>query len=88
MASVFGHTEVQVAVPSAKELKSAIWLNYWHNAHMVNLDAINSIHDMHLARKFCSCMRVGIFASDVISDLDLWRGLLFLRQHPDQVIDR
>jgi hypothetical protein len=59
-----------------------VWLAYWQAAHMVNVDAIQAYEHVHLARKFCSCMRVGVFAD--VSDLEIWRSLVALRQGLDE----
>lgn len=53
------------------------WLRYWQNARMVAVDQINAFDQVHLARKYCSCMRVGVFAD--VSDLAIWRALENMR---------
>ena len=55
------------------------WLTYWANAKMVNIDAITSFESVYQARKFCECMRVGIFHDDLVSDLEIWRALKAMR---------
>ncbi len=53
------------------------WLTYWTNAKMVAFDQINAFDQVHLARKYCQCMRVGVFWN--VSDLDIWRALENMR---------
>lgn len=53
------------------------WLQYWQNARMVSVEAIRAFDQVHLARKYCSCMRAGAFAD--VSDLDIWRALENMR---------
>jgi hypothetical protein len=55
--------------------KIQIWLTYWNNAGMVALDEIRSIEDVVQARRFCACMRVGVFTLNQVSDLQIWRAL-------------
>jgi hypothetical protein len=55
------------------------WLEYWHNAKMVDTDQIRAFDQVYQARKFCSCMRIGVFSPDLVSDLDIWRGLCVMR---------
>lgn len=55
------------------------WLRYWHNAKMVDVDEITAFDQVHLARKFCSCMRFGIFAPHLVTDLQIWRALQVMR---------
>lgn len=59
------------------------WLTYWQNANMVAVDAICAFDQVHQARRFCSCMRDGVFAN--VSDLDIWRALENMRsgKYPD-----
>jgi hypothetical protein len=51
------------------------WLSYWKLANMVDVDEINAFDQVHLARKYCPCMRVGAFEPELVSDLDIWRAL-------------
>ena len=51
------------------------WLTYWTNAKMVAVDEIRSFSDVYQARKYCECMRVGVFADDLVSDLQIWRAI-------------
>jgi hypothetical protein len=44
---------------------------------MVDLDEIRAFEHVHQARRFCSCMRVGVFAT--VADLDIWRALENMR---------
>jgi hypothetical protein len=54
------------------------WLIYWNNAKMVSLDAITSFDRVFQARKYCECMRVGVFAE--VTDLQIWNALQASRQ--------
>ena len=56
------------------------WLQYWQNAEMVAVDEINAFDQVHLARKYCSCMRVGVFSPELVTDLDIWRAVLVMRK--------
>jgi hypothetical protein len=40
---------------------------------MVSVDEIRSFDDVYQARKYCECMRVGIFAN--VTDLQIWRAI-------------
>lgn len=51
------------------------WFKYWDAAHMVNFSEINSLEDMIQARKYCKCMRVGVFTEDVITTEEMWNVL-------------
>jgi hypothetical protein len=62
-----------------KQAEIIRWLGYWQNANMVAVDEINAFDQVHLARKFCSRMRVGVFAPDLVSDLQIWRALQAMR---------
>ena len=53
------------------------WLTYWKNANMVNLSEIKSVLDCVQARRFCSCMRVGVFTD--VATSDIWNALVELR---------
>ena len=53
------------------------WLTYWQNANMVAIHAIRAFDQVHQARRFCSCMRVGVFAD--VTDLAIWRALENMR---------
>lgn len=52
----------------------ASWLTYWKNARMVALEEIRSLEDMIEARKWCSCMRIGVFSPDLVSTEALWKA--------------
>lgn len=58
-----------------KEIQT--WLSYWQNAGMVAVDAILAFDQVYQARKFCECMRTGVFAE--VTDLDIWRALREMR---------
>lgn len=60
---------------TSKEIQG--WLTYWANANMVAVDEIRAFDQVHLARKYCECMRVGGFAD--VTDLQIWRALLDAR---------
>lgn len=53
------------------------WLNYWHFTKMVAVDQINAFDQVYQARKYCQCMRSGIFED--VSDLAIWNALVDLR---------
>jgi hypothetical protein len=55
------------------------WLAYWHNARMVATDEITSFDRVYQARKYCQCMRVGVFSPDLVTDLEIWRALCAMR---------
>lgn len=55
------------------------WLEYWQNAAMVAVDQICAFDQVHLARKYCSCMRLGAFSPDLVTDLQIWRALSVMR---------
>ena len=54
------------------------WIKYWAAAKMVSFSEIQSISDMGTARKFCECMRIGVFGD--VSDKALWHALKSIRQ--------
>jgi hypothetical protein len=58
------------------------WLTYWNNARMVALDEIRAFDQVHQARKFCACMRQGIFHD--VTDLQIWNALKALRSSPER----
>ena len=60
------------------EIKS--WLAYWKAGGMVAIDRIAAFDQVHQARKFCACMRQGVFAEDCVSDLQIWRALTEMRE--------
>jgi hypothetical protein len=53
------------------------WLSYWNDAGMVKVEEIRALGDVFSARKYCKCMRVGVFAE--VSDLQIWRALNEMR---------
>jgi hypothetical protein len=53
------------------------WLKYWQRANIVSVDEIHAFGDVYQARKYCECMRVGIFAN--VTDLQIWRALSEMR---------
>ena len=55
------------------------WLAYWGNAKMVDLRAILAFDQVHQARKFCACMRDGVFHPSVVTDLQIWNALCRMR---------
>ena len=56
------------------------WLRYWGaSSKGVTVDAIQSLEDVVQARRFCEVMRVGVFHSDLVSDLQIWRALIDMR---------
>ena len=55
------------------------WLKYWNVAKMVTLDEIQTADDMVEARKWCACMRSGVFTPELVSTEELWSALVALR---------
>ena len=53
------------------------WLNYWQNARMVAVENICAYDQVHLARKYCEVMRVGVFSD--VTDLQIWNALEDMR---------
>ena len=53
------------------------WLIYWDNAKMIAVDKIQAFDQVHQARKFCECMRVGVFSD--VTDLQIWNAIKNLR---------
>ena len=60
---------------TAAEIKT--WIAYWTAAKMVNFDAVRSVEQVYECRKYCSCMRVGVFTE--VSDLSIWNALQDIR---------
>ena len=60
------------------EIKS--WLIYWKNARMVAVDEIRAFDQVYQARRFCSCMREGLFRPDHVTDLQIWNAIRDLRK--------
>jgi hypothetical protein len=56
------------------------WLTYWNNARMVAVENIAAFDQVHLARKFCECMRVGVFHPDMVTDLQIWNAIREMRK--------
>lgn len=55
------------------------WLGYWQAHNMVAIGNIRAFDQVAQARKFCECMRVGVFHPDMVSDLQIWRALSEMR---------
>lgn len=55
------------------------WLAYWDNAKMVNIREILAFDQVHQARKWCACMREGVFHPSVVTDLQIWNALRGMR---------
>ena len=53
------------------------WLKYFQNAGIVDVDAILAFDQVYEARKYCSCMRNGVFTD--VSDLKIWNALVQMR---------
>ncbi len=62
-----------------KQSEIKIWLNYWSHS-TVNVDAIQSLEDVAIARRFCSVMRVGLFCYDLVSDEQIWDAIVAIRE--------
>jgi hypothetical protein len=58
------------------------WLVYWRNAKMVSVENIVAFVHVTEARKYCECMRVGVFQD--VTDLSIWRALKDLRASEGQ----
>lgn len=56
------------------------WLRYWQAAKMVAVDQILAFDQVSDARRYCSCMRVGVFTPDQVTDLQIWRALTAMRE--------
>lgn len=66
-----------VQLSPIKDAAVAEWLMYWCRAGRVNFSAIRSLDHVYQARKYCSCMRVGVFTE--ASDLQIWLQIQALR---------
>jgi hypothetical protein len=53
---------------SKQEIKA--WLSYFKAAKMVNFKEIFSLETLIEARKYCKCLRVGVFAQ--VEDNAIW----------------
>ena len=60
---------------NTKEIQT--WLAYWTNAKMVAVDAIRAFDQVYQARKYCECMRVGVFTD--VTDLQIWNAITQMR---------
>ena len=49
------------------------WLTYWRNANMVAIDEIHGPLHVAVARKWCLCMRTGVFEN--VSNVAIWNAL-------------
>lgn len=54
------------------------WLSYWTNANMVAVENILAFDQVAQARKFCECMRVGVFHE--VTDLQIWNAIKETRE--------
>jgi hypothetical protein len=61
---------------STPKIKS--WLAYWRSANMVDIDQIRAFDQVATARRFCACMREGVFLN--VTDLQIWRALTEMRK--------
>jgi hypothetical protein len=61
------------------EREIQIWLDYWNRGNMVAIDEIQAFEHVYQARKYCSCMRFGVFSPDIVTDLQIWRALQSMR---------
>lgn len=55
------------------------WLTYWKNGDMVAVDRIRALDQVHQARKFCRCMREGVFHPELVSDGQIWDAIVAMR---------
>lgn len=53
------------------------WLAYWQAAKMVSVERICAFDQVWEARKYCECMRTGLFAD--VTDLQIWNALTEMR---------
>ena len=60
---------------STKEIQR--WLKYWQAANMVAVDAIMAHDQVYQCRRFCKCMREGVFTD--VTDLQIWNALVEMR---------
>jgi hypothetical protein len=58
------------------------WISYWDAAKMVAIDEITVYDRVEQARKYCQCMRVGVFDPKTVSNLDIWTAILEYRKTP------
>ena len=56
---------------TTKEIKA--WLSYWTSANMVAVNQIRAYEQVYQARKYCACMRQGVFAD--ITDGQIWDAI-------------
>ena len=56
------------------------WVRYLDAAHMVAWDEVRAFDQVHLARKYCQCLRVGVLNEDDVTDLAIWNALGRVRQ--------
>lgn len=61
---------------SKQEIKN--WLSYWAAANMVSVENIRAFDHVYQARKYCKCMRDGVFAD--VTDLQIWNALTDMRE--------
>ena len=54
------------------------WLSYWAAAKMIAVDKILAFDQVCQSRKYCKCMRVGVFSD--VTDLQIWRALTDMRE--------
>ena len=62
-----------------KQHEVIAWLRYWQVAKAVAVDQIRAFDQVHLARKYCQVMRVGVFCDDLVSDLQIWNAIKAMR---------
>ncbi len=75
-----GRSEPRCGVMSKmRKSEIQIWLAYWQNANMVSVDAIRALEHVYQARKYCACMRQGVFHPDLVSDGQIWDALQAMR---------
>ena len=64
-----------MATLSQKDIQD--WLRYWQATKSVAVHNINAFDQVAEARKYCSCMRKGVFCE--VTDLQIWRALCNMR---------
>lgn len=84
MAEVWGISRANYWRKATKAQQIAGWLKYWRAAQMVATEEIQTAEDMVEARRWCACMRSGVFIPELVSTAELWGALSTLRTegHP------
>lgn len=70
-----------------KQQEIIAWLRYWSAAKMVAVGKILAFDQVATARKFCACMRTGVFCDELVSDLAIWRAIQEMRRQDGGIED-